>query len=99
MTAVSINKQAVLNLVINTTLAGNTYQNTQTMAIPIIGGQGNNVNKFSNSGFLASTINQKVIPSSSTFTYILPDKVIANSSTLLVNVYGSNFAIWQEAQN
>ena len=68
------------------------------MPFNIIGGQGNNVNKFMSGGFIASTINQKNIPSSVAFNYSLADKVVVNSSTLLLNVYGSSFAIWQEAQ-
>ena len=69
------------------------------MPFNIIGGQGNNVNKFMSGGFIASTLNQKNIPSSVAFSCSLADKVVVNSSTLLLNVYGSSFAIWQEAQN
>ena len=82
---------------INTTLGG--FQNAQMVPFVIIGGQGNNVNKFMSGGFIASTLNQKTIPSSVNFNYSLPGNVIVNSSTLLLNVYGSSFAIWQEAQN
>jgi hypothetical protein len=97
VSAVSINAQAVLNIVVNTTLGG--YQNALMMPFTIIGGQGNNVNKFTNGGFIASTLNQHNIPSSVNFNFSLPSNVVANSSTLSMNVYGSVFAIWQEALN